>query len=97
MTRKPKSRISFGRRRRRFAWIVGASATVIALLYWEQTAALYIVSTLALCALMLVVAFSNLEARDKELHQVALEKTRDAESTRGAESTRPASAKKEAA
>lgn len=69
MRRKRKSRIVFDRRRRRFAWTLGASATVIALLYWEQTAALYIVSTLAMCALMLVVAFSNLEARDKELHQ----------------------------
>ena len=72
-----RSRISFGRRRRRFAWIFGASATVIALLYWEQTAALYIVSTLAMCALMLVVAFSNLEAR-KELHEAELEKTEPA-------------------
>ena len=75
MTRKRKARISFGRRRRRFVWIFGASATVIALLYWEQTAALYVLSTLAICALMLVVAFSNLEARDKELHQASLEKT----------------------
>ena len=84
MTRKRKSKISFGRRRRRFAWIFGSSVTVIALLYWEQTAVLYILSTLAMCALMLVVAFSNLEARDKELHQAALEKTArdDAESTR---------------
>lgn len=75
MTRKRKARISFGRRRRRFAWIFAASATVIALLYWEQTAALYVLSTLAICALMIVVAFSNLEARDKELHQARLEKT----------------------
>ncbi|HKR22341.1 MAG TPA: hypothetical protein VJS17_07095 [Pyrinomonadaceae bacterium] len=93
MTRKRKSRISFGRRRRRFAWIFGATATVVALLYWEQTAALYILSTLALCALMLVVAFSNLEARDKELHQATLENT----SARGNESTRSAAAKKQSA
>ena len=93
MTRKRKSRISFVPRRRRFAWIFGASATVIELLYWEQTAVLYILSTLALCGLMLVVAFSNLEARDKELHKAALEKT----NARDAESTRPTSAKKQAA
>ena len=91
MTRKRKSRINFGRRRRRFTWIFSASATVIALLYWEQTAVLYILSTLALCALMLVVAFSNLEARDQELHEAALKTTRDTESTRSP------SAKKEAA
>ena len=60
------------------------SAIVIALLYWEQAAVLYVLSTLAMCALLLVVAFSNLEARDKELHQTALKNmdARDAESTR---------------
>jgi hypothetical protein len=52
---------------------------VIALLYREQAAVLYVLSTLAMCALLVVVMFSNLEARDKELHQAALEKT-DAES-----------------
>ena len=70
-------RISFSRRRRRFAWIFGASASVIALLYWEQTAALYVISTLAMCALMLVVAFSSLEA-GKARHEAALEKTEPA-------------------
>jgi hypothetical protein len=46
-----------------------------------------------MCALLLVVAFSNLEARDKELHQTAL-KNMDA---RDAESTRSVSAKKRVA
>lgn len=82
--RNSKSRISFKGRYRKFAWIFGSSAIVIALLYWEQAAVLYVLSTLAMCALLLVVAFSNLEARDKELHQTALENmvARDAESTR---------------
>ena len=73
------------KRRRKFAWVFGASAIVIALLYWEQAAILYVLSTLAICALLLVVMFSNLEARDKEHHQAALGKmdARDAESTRG--------------
>ena len=84
MRRNRKSRISFKRRYRKFAWIFGSSAIVIALLYWEQTAVLYVLSTLAMSALLLVVAFSNLEARDKELHQTALENMAapDAESTR---------------
>ena len=83
MRRNSKSRMSFKRCYRKFAWIVGSSATVIALLYWEQTAVLYVLSTLVMCAVLLVVAFSNLEARDKE-HQTALENmvARDAESTR---------------
>lgn len=83
MRRNSKSRISPKRRYRKFAWIFGSTAMVIALLYWEQAAVLYVVSTLAICALLLVVAFSNLEARDKELHQKALDNmARDAESTR---------------
>lgn len=76
---------------RKFAWIFGTSATVIALLYWEQVGVLFVLSTLAMCALLLVVAFSNLEARDKELHQAALQKT-DA-----ADQTQSASAKKKVA
>ena len=83
MRRNSKSRIR-KRRYRKFAWIFGTSAIVIALLYWEQAAVLYVLSTLSVCALLLVVMFSNLEARDKELHQTALENmdARDAESTR---------------
>lgn len=88
-----KSRISFKRRYRKFAWIVGSSAIVIALLYWEQAAVLYVLATLALCAVLLVVAFSNLEARDKELHRAAL-KNMDA---RDAGSTPSRSAKKRVA
>lgn len=53
------------RTRRTFFWIL-CSAVVIALLYWEQTATLYVVSTLAMCGLLLTVAFSNLELHDEE-------------------------------
>jgi Flp pilus assembly protein TadB len=91
--RNSKSRISFKRRYRKFVWIFGSSAIVIALLYWEQAAVLYVLSTLAMCALLLVVMFSNLESRDKETHQTALENM----VARDAESTRSASAKKRVA
>jgi len=90
---KNKSRKGLKRRYRKFAWIFGSSAIVIALLYWEQAAVLYVLSTLALCAMLLLVMFSNLEARDKELHQAALERM----DARDAESTRSASLKKEVA
>ena len=73
MRRKGKSRIRSKQRYRKFVWIFGLSAIVIALLYWEQAAMLYLLSTLAMCALLLVVAFSNLEARDKEHHQAAID------------------------
>jgi len=91
--RNSKSRISFKRRYRKFAWIFGATAIVIALLYWEQVAVLYVLSTLAMCMLLLVVAFSNLEARDKELHQKALKNM----AAQDAESSGSASAKKRVA
>ncbi|HEX7332763.1 MAG TPA: hypothetical protein VF290_14765 [Pyrinomonadaceae bacterium] len=86
MKRNRRSRISTNGRYRKFPRIFGLSAIVIALLYWEQAAVLYVLSTLAICALLLVVMFSNLEARDKELHQIALKKmdAPDAESTRAA-------------
>ena len=92
MRRNSKSRIR-KRRYRKFAWIFGTSAVVMALLYWEQAAVLYVLSTLAICALLVVVMFANLEARNKELHQAALKKM----DTRDAESTRSASAKKRVA
>ena len=66
--RNSKSRISFNRRYRKFAWVFGSTAIVISLL-------------------------SNLEARDKELHQVALKKM----DARDAESMRAVSAKKRVA
>jgi hypothetical protein len=81
--RNRKSRISLKRRYQKFAWIFGSTAIVIALLYWEQAAVLYVLSTLAICVLLLVVAFSNLEVRDKELQHTALKNmvARDAESS----------------
>jgi hypothetical protein len=57
------------RRRRGLIWVSGAVAFVVALLYWEQTALLYVLSTLAMCGLLLVVAFSDLEVGDKDLMQ----------------------------
>ena len=54
-------------RRGRLVRVTGAAALVSALLYSEQTALLYVLSTLAVCWLLLVVAFSDLEGRDKEL------------------------------
>jgi hypothetical protein len=39
------------------------------MLYWEQTAIIYVLSTLAIVGLLLVVAFSDLEGRDRELRK----------------------------
>ena len=59
------------RRRRKLFWLFAALA-VCALLFEEQVAVLYVLSTLAICGLMIVVAFSNLEARDAEMQTAAI-------------------------
>lgn len=74
MRRNNKRRIRSARRHRKLLWIFGGTFTIGALLYWEQAGLLFVLSTLAICGLLLVVAFSNLEARDKEIHNRALEK-----------------------
>ena len=85
MSRNSKTRISTRRRHRKLAWLLGATATVCALLYWEQTALLYVLSTLAMCGLLLVVAFSNLEARDEELQASASAEAVDIRSTQSSD------------
>jgi heme O synthase-like polyprenyltransferase len=54
------------RRRRTWLYALIALIAVSALIYWEQTALLYVLSTLAVSALMLIVAFAKLETTDKE-------------------------------
>jgi len=68
------------RRRRKFFWLFAALA-VCALLFDEQVAVLYVLSTLAICGLLMVVAFSNLEARDAEMQAVAIREAADDMST----------------
>lgn len=46
-------------------------ALVTALLYWDQAALLYVISTLAMCGLLIVVAFSDLKGSRKELKGTA--------------------------
>jgi len=55
-----------GRRRRKmitFIWMGLLSLAVIALIYWEQTALLYILATLGVTALLVVVAVADLGAK----------------------------------
>ena len=59
------------RRRRKLFWLFAALA-VCALLFEEQVAVLYVLSTLAVCGVMIVVAFLNLEARDAEMQTAAI-------------------------
>jgi hypothetical protein len=59
------------RRRRKLFWLFAALA-VSALLFEEQVVVLYLLSTLAICGLMIVLAFSNLEVRDAEMRTAAI-------------------------
>jgi positive regulator of sigma E activity len=68
------------RRRRKFLWLFAAAA-VSALLFSEQVAVLYVLSTLAISGLLIVVAFSNLEARDAEMQAAAIREATDDMST----------------
>lgn len=47
--------------RNTFLWIAGVALIVFLLIYFEQTAVLYVLATLSLTALLLIVAFSNLK------------------------------------
>jgi Flp pilus assembly protein TadB len=75
MRRQNKMKIQ-RRRRRKLFWLFAAAA-VCALLFEEQVAVLYVLSTLAICGLMIVVAFSNLEARDAEMQTAAIREAAD--------------------
>jgi hypothetical protein len=51
---------------RRLFLIVGITGSIAALIYFEQIAILYVIATFALIALLLAVAFTDLEAVGRE-------------------------------
>jgi preprotein translocase subunit SecE len=59
--RRFDDKVTRKRHRRGFVWVLGAVALVTGLLYWEQAAIIYVLSVLALCGFLLVVAFSDLD------------------------------------
>lgn len=75
MSRQNKLKLQ-RQRRRRFFWLFAAAA-VSALVFEEQAAGLFVLSTLAICGLLIVVAFSNLEAGDAEVHAAAIRESAD--------------------
>jgi hypothetical protein len=54
-------------RKRTWVWILSASLAGGALLYWDQVAWLYVLSTLAVTILLLRVAFADLQEGDGKL------------------------------
>ena len=72
------------RRRRKLItvlWALGVSLAVILMIYFEQTAILYIVCTLGVTALLLIVAFSDL--KHEEAHNAQVGQTSDAAGVAG--------------
>ena len=69
---KRQNKIKLQRRRRRKLFWLFAAAAVSALVFTEQVALLFVLSTLWICGLLIVVAFSNLEARDAEMQAAAI-------------------------
>lgn len=67
MSLRVKTRARGKGQRSKLIWVSSAVAFVSALIYWEYVALLYVISTLAMCGLLLVVAFSDLKGGDKEL------------------------------
>jgi hypothetical protein len=58
-----RKNVTGGRRSRRsltWVWIIATVAVIFGLLYWEQTAILYVLGTLGVSGLLLVVAMSDL-------------------------------------
>lgn len=61
------------RRRRKLItalWALGVAAVVIALIYLERTAILYILCTLSVCVLLVIVAFSDLAQGEPKRQEV---------------------------
>ena len=67
-----RKKIKIQRRRVRKLFRLFAAAAVCALLFEEQAAVLYVLATLATCGLLIVVAISNLDARDAEMQAAAI-------------------------
>lgn len=64
MNRKTISGESRRRKLITLGWVVGLTAIVITLIYFEKTAILYILCTLGVTALLIIVAFADLSHTD---------------------------------
>lgn len=60
MARRTRGQGRFSNRQKTWFWIVMTTAVVVALLYWEQIALLYVMATISMTLLLLVVAVSDL-------------------------------------
>ena len=69
-----RTTLAADRRRRKTItaiWLAGLTLGVVLLIYWEQSAILYILATLGITALLTVVAMSDLSHADKSAGQLS--------------------------
>lgn len=74
-------------RLKKYVWVLSALIVVSALLYWEQIAILYVISTLLLTGLLLVVAFSDLGGSETQQNEMVETETQAAGNTTAGAST----------
>jgi hypothetical protein len=60
MVRKTGTSGRLSRRNMTWVWILSVSAIIAGLIYWEQTALLYVLATFGVSALLIVVALADL-------------------------------------
>jgi positive regulator of sigma E activity len=77
-----QDKIKIQRRRRRKLFWLFAAAAVSALLLEEQAAVLYVLLALAISGVMMVLAFSNLVARDAAMQTASIRKAADHDMSR---------------
>ena len=69
-----RTTLAADRRRRKTItaiWLAGLTLGVVLLIYWEQSAILYILATLGITGLLAVVAMSDLSHSDKTSGQLS--------------------------
>ena len=69
-----RTTLAADRRRRKTitaVWLAGLALGVVLLIYWEQSAILYILATLGITALLVIVAMSDLSHTDKTSGQLS--------------------------
>ena len=67
MSQRIKTKISKKRRGFTYLWIFGLAILVFLLIYFEQTAMLYVFSTLGVTVLLVIVALADLGQTEKSV------------------------------
>jgi hypothetical protein len=66
MARKIKDGRRLSRRSITWLWILGVAAVIVVLIYFEQTALLYVLGTLSVSGLLVIVAMADLSGARRQ-------------------------------